>query len=125
MKKPLPTWVRDDKSVVACTEKIKVMQENFEEIQQLAQDALEDGLLMEVSEQQMREALHKLVDELINPYQKQFIFVEKDYSYSARSQYLCACQANQYKLANLGRCHNIWPKKSTAVVLVYSHSMVR
>ena len=46
------------------------MRENFEEIQQIAQDALEDGLLIEVSEAQMREALHKLVDNLVNPYQK-------------------------------------------------------
>ena len=71
MKKPLPTWQRDDKTIVACTEKIKVMQENFEEIQQLTQDAFEDGLLMEVSETQMREALHQLVDLLVNPYRKQ------------------------------------------------------
>jgi hypothetical protein len=66
--KPLPTWLRDDKSVVACTEKIKVMQENFEEIQQMMQDAFEDGLLMEVNEKQMREALKHLVDALVNPY---------------------------------------------------------
>jgi hypothetical protein len=70
MKKPLPTWVRDDKSIVACTEKIKVMQENFDEIAQLVQDAFEDGLLMEVSETQMREALMALVNELKNPYKK-------------------------------------------------------
>lgn len=70
MKKSLPTWVRNDKSIVACTEKIKVMQENFEEIEQLMQDALEDGLLMEVSEAQMREALRELVDNLVNPYLK-------------------------------------------------------
>lgn len=69
-KKKWPKWLRDDGSVVACTEKVKVMSENFDEIRQIAQDALEDGLLMEVSEQQMREALHKMVDELINPYQK-------------------------------------------------------
>ena len=68
--KNLPIWVRDDNSIVACTEKIKVMKDNFDEIRQLAQDALEDGLLMEVSEAQMREALHKLVDELVNPYKK-------------------------------------------------------
>ncbi len=68
--KNLPVWVRDDKSIVACTEKIKVMQENFEEIQRLAQDAFEDGLLMEVSEEQMREAFNKIVDNLVNPYQK-------------------------------------------------------
>lgn len=72
-KKPnntLPIWVRDDTSIVACTEKIKVMKENFDEIRQIAQDALEDGVLMEVNEAQMREALHQLVDALINPYKK-------------------------------------------------------
>ncbi|MFM9835591.1 MAG: hypothetical protein ACKVOA_05770 [Methylophilaceae bacterium] len=68
--KPLPTWVRDDGSIVACTEKIKVMKENFHEIKQIAQDAFEDGILMEVSEAQMRETLHALVEELINPYPK-------------------------------------------------------
>lgn len=68
-KSSWPKWVRDDGSVVSCTEKVKVMTENFDEIKQIAQDALEDGLLMEVSEQQMREALHQLVDSLINSYQ--------------------------------------------------------
>jgi hypothetical protein len=63
-----PKWVRDDKSLVSCTEKVKVMTENFDELKQIAQDALEDGLLMEVSEAQMREALHALVDSLVNPY---------------------------------------------------------
>ena len=66
----LPIWLRDDGSVVSCVEKIKVMRENFEEIQQIAQDAFEDGLLLEVSEVQMREALHTLVDSLVNPYLK-------------------------------------------------------
>jgi len=65
-----PKWLRDDGSVVSCTEKVKVMSENFDELKQIAQDALEDGLLMEVSEEQMRKALHELVDQLINPYKK-------------------------------------------------------
>lgn len=69
-KSAWPKWLRDDGSVVACNEKVKVMAENFDEIKQIAQDALEDGLLMEVSEAQMREALHLLVDGLFNPYQK-------------------------------------------------------
>jgi hypothetical protein len=68
--KTLPIWLRDDGSVVSCVEKVKVMRENFEEIKQIAQDALEDGLLLEVSEAQMREALHKLIDNLVNPYPK-------------------------------------------------------
>lgn len=62
--------MRDDNTVVACTEKIKVMLENFDEIGQLMQDAFEDGVLMEVSEAQMREALLVLVNALKNPYTK-------------------------------------------------------
>lgn len=69
-KSTWPKWVRDDSTVVACTEKVKVMTENFDEIKQIAQDAFEDGLLMEVSEEQMREALHKLIDALTNPYKR-------------------------------------------------------
>ncbi len=78
--KTLPIWVRDDGSVVSCVEKVKVMRENFEEIKQIAQDALEDGLLLEVSEAQMREALHKLIDQLVNPYPKQKAAIEKSYT---------------------------------------------
>ncbi len=68
MTTPWPKWLKDDGSVVSCTEKVKVMQENLDEIRQMTQDALEDGLLMEVAESQMREALHRMIDELVNPY---------------------------------------------------------
>lgn len=78
-QQPWPKWLRDDGSVVSCTEKVKVMTENFDELKQIAQDALEDGLLMEVSEEQMRKALHALVDELVNPYQQ-------NYPHTANSQ---------------------------------------
>ncbi|MGL4996898.1 MAG: hypothetical protein ACRC01_10550 [Deefgea sp.] len=63
-------WVRDDGSVVSCTEKVKVMNENLDELQQMAQDLFEDGLLMEVSEEQMRNVLVNIVSQLHNPYQK-------------------------------------------------------
>jgi|TARA_B100000902_G_scaffold217416_1_gene206619 hypothetical protein len=65
-----PIWIREDKSVVSCTEKIKVMKENFDELKQLAQDAFEDGLLMEVSDEQLKKTLHKLIDELQSPIKK-------------------------------------------------------
>jgi hypothetical protein len=55
---------------VSCTEKIKVMTENFDEIKEITQDAFEDGLLMEVSDEQMRQALHQMVDELHNTLKK-------------------------------------------------------
>lgn len=61
-------WCRDDGSVVSCTEKVKVMNENLDELSQMAQDLFEDGLLMEVSEDQMRAVLHQLIDALHNPY---------------------------------------------------------
>jgi len=66
-----PIWIKDDQSVVSCTEKIKVMSENFDELKQLVQDAFEDGLLMEVSDNQMRETLYKLVNELQNNLKKE------------------------------------------------------
>ncbi len=65
-----PIWIRKDNSIVSCTEKIKVMKENFDELKQLAQDAFEDGLLMEVSDEQLKKTLHELVNELKNPLKK-------------------------------------------------------
>lgn len=61
-------WRRPDGSVVACTEKIKVLAENIDELRQIAQDALEDAILMEVDEAQIREVFRQLVEELVNPY---------------------------------------------------------
>lgn len=61
-------WLRPDGSIVACTEKIKVLGENLDELRQIAQDALEDAILMEVDEVQIREVLRQLIDDLINPY---------------------------------------------------------
>jgi hypothetical protein len=67
----LPTWRRPDGKLVSCVEKIKVLNENLAEIRQLAQDALEDGLLMGCSEEQLRQVLRELVESLENPYRKQ------------------------------------------------------
>lgn len=63
-----PTWKKPDGSPVSCVEKIKVLNENFAELRQTAQDALEDAILMGCSEAQIRQVLHELVDELANPY---------------------------------------------------------
>ncbi|WP_153131101.1 hypothetical protein [Dechloromonas hortensis] len=60
----LPVWQAPDGSPIACTEKIKVLNENFRELQQLALDALEDGVLMGCSEVHLRAALHELIDSL-------------------------------------------------------------
>ena len=63
-----PTWAAPDGKPLACYDKIKVLNENLEELQELAQDALEDAILMGVDEQQIRAVLESLVDGLQNPY---------------------------------------------------------
>lgn len=61
------TWPGSDGQPVACREKLKVLDENFSELRQIAQDAFEDALLMGVDEGAMRRLLHELVDELRKP----------------------------------------------------------
>lgn len=65
-----PIWRAPDGTALSCREKIKVMNENLSEIRDLAQDALEDGLLMGADEAQIRSVLHGLIDGLVNPYSK-------------------------------------------------------
>jgi len=67
-KLEIPTWRQPDGEPVSCVEKIKVLNENLKEIFEMAQDALEDGILMGCDETQLREVLHRLVDKLDNPY---------------------------------------------------------
>lgn len=64
----LPTWLQSDGIPVSCIEKIKVLNENLEELREIAQDALEDGILMGCDEKQIRDVLLMLVDSLENPY---------------------------------------------------------
>jgi hypothetical protein len=59
-----PTWLGPDGQPVSCVEKIKVLNENIDEIQQLCQDALEDAVLMGCDETQVRAELHRLIDGL-------------------------------------------------------------
>lgn len=57
----LHVWRAPDGSPVACVEKIKVLNENFAELQQLALDTLEDGLLMGCAEEQLRQAMLDMI----------------------------------------------------------------
>ena len=65
-----PIWLKPDGVPVSCREKIKVLNENLQEISDLAQDALEDGILMGCDEAQLRGYLHALIEALENPYKK-------------------------------------------------------
>jgi hypothetical protein len=69
-KLEIPVWRQPDGQPVSCVDKIKVLNENLEELQQMAQDALEDAILMGCDEGQIREVLERLVGSLDNPYRK-------------------------------------------------------
>ena len=66
----LPVWRTPEGEPVSCVEKIKVLNENLAELKGLAQDALEDAVLMGCDESQLREVLAGIVEGLINPYAK-------------------------------------------------------
>ena len=66
----MPKWYDDDGQIVSCTEKVKVMTQNMNELFQTAQDAFEDALLMGCSEKQLRGYLQALIEGVENPYRK-------------------------------------------------------
>lgn len=63
-----PVWRTPEGEPVSCVEKIKVLNENLAELRALAQDALEDAVLMGADERQVRQVLHDIVAGLVNPY---------------------------------------------------------
>lgn len=69
-KLALPTWRTPEGEPVSCIEKIKVLNENLEEIEAMAQEALEDALLMGCDEAQVRTVFRAMADGLVNPYKK-------------------------------------------------------
>ena len=66
--KEFPVWHTPEGEPVSCVEKIKVLNENLAELSDLAQDALEDGVLMGCDEAQLREVLASIIAGLVNPY---------------------------------------------------------
>jgi len=69
-KPEFPVWLTPEGEPVSCLDKIKVLNENLAEIQEMSQEALEDAILMGCDEAQFREVMRKLVESLINPYKK-------------------------------------------------------
>ena len=65
--KPPPVWRQADGKPVSCLEKIKVLNQNVQEIETICADALEDGVLMGCDVDQIKEALHALIDGLKPP----------------------------------------------------------
>ncbi len=65
-----PVWLTPEGEPVSCVDKIKVLNENLAELRELAQDALEDAVLMGCDERQVREVLAAIVARLVNPYRR-------------------------------------------------------
>jgi hypothetical protein len=63
----LRIWPQEDGQPVSCQEKIRVLEENWQDVRQVLTDAFEDAVLMGVSEQVMRERLAELVQALQSP----------------------------------------------------------
>ncbi len=61
-------WVDQAGEPLTCLEKLKVLSENLTELQDMAQDVLEEALLLKVDEPQIRAVLAQLIAELDNPY---------------------------------------------------------
>ncbi len=66
-----PTWLKPDGSVLACVEKIKVLNENIDELRELAQDAVDDAVLMGGTQSQIKQVLLKMLDGITSQYPEQ------------------------------------------------------
>lgn len=63
-------WRESGGKLIACVEKLKVLEENLAEIRSLAADAFEDAVLMGCAPDEFRKALHAMIDALATPYRR-------------------------------------------------------
>jgi uncharacterized protein (UPF0335 family) len=62
-----PVWRQADGAPVSCTEKLRVLEDNYAELTQMMQDAFEDAVLMGVDQAVMRDVLAGAVARLKSP----------------------------------------------------------
>ena len=63
-----PEWMGPDGLKVSCTEKIKVLNENYDEIREIAAEAFEDAVLMGCDPAAYRRAMIAMIEGLEEPY---------------------------------------------------------
>ena len=63
-----PQWMGTDGLNVSCTEKIKVLDENYDEIREIAAEAFEDAVLMGCDPAAYRRAMIAMIEGLGEPY---------------------------------------------------------
>ena len=65
-----PDWRDAAGAPISCDEKLKVLNENWREIAQLCQEAMEDAVLMGCSEEVARDAFMAAAQSARNPYKR-------------------------------------------------------
>jgi hypothetical protein len=63
-------WTEPDGTPISCEEKLKVLNDNLDEIQQVCQDSLEDAVLMGCDEDRVRKIFDTVVSGVKNPHTK-------------------------------------------------------
>ncbi|MFQ3623785.1 MAG: hypothetical protein SNJ73_09590 [Acetobacteraceae bacterium] len=64
---PPRRWLQPDGAPVSCREKIKVLEENWQELAETLRDAYEDAVLMGVDPAEMKRLLAELIEGLTAP----------------------------------------------------------
>lgn len=64
IKQQLPQWLQNDNQPVSCREKLKVLNENYQELSQMIEDVWQDALVMRCDPQSIRHILHDLIDHI-------------------------------------------------------------
>ena len=64
---PPRRWLQPDGASVSCREKIKVLEENWQELTEVLRDAYEDAVLMGVDPKEMKRLLGELIEGLAPP----------------------------------------------------------
>lgn len=70
MGEPPKKWLRADGSTVACTESVKVLNENWSEARDTLQEMYEDAVLLGCGKAAFLAELHRLVDSLQCDYEE-------------------------------------------------------
>ncbi len=68
---PPRVWRKADGSPVSCTEKVKVLEDNWCEVRELMQDVLDDAVLMGCTVEQVKNEYKRLIDTLESGYAEQ------------------------------------------------------
>ena len=59
-------WLGKDKHKISCKEKIKVLNNNIDELQEIISDIYDEAILIGIDEKQLKEVLLKIVKNIKN-----------------------------------------------------------